>query len=41
MKLTESCRTCDFSKRVREKQGEDFVPTTSLIRRSHSAVRLE
>jgi hypothetical protein len=40
-KKLESCRTCDFYKRVREEEGEDVVPTTSLIRRLHCAGRLD
>ena len=40
-KKIESCRTCDFYKRVREEEGEDVVSTTSLIRRLHCAGRLD
>lgn len=40
-KKIESCRTCDFFKRVLEEEGENVVPTVSLIRRLLCAGRLD
>jgi hypothetical protein len=37
----ESCKTCDFYRRVQEEEGESVVPTANLIRRLHCAGRLD
>jgi hypothetical protein len=40
-KKIESCKDCDFYKRVMVEEGETVVPTGNLIRRLHCAGRLD